>query len=193
MIIDKRLVEGIVEIGIQEIKRMNNGKIDYQINIELADTNATILSNKKDFIKKRLFRRKNNTMKFRLLYSNINSNDRELLKKILYTPNGISFQEIEYKYNIKEEIAIFIMAVFHELGHIFDMIDDVKKHKYLERDRLNSLQYIAYRLTMDFFKTREEQVREYKNLNREKFADELGIKMFKENIEKISILVNQFA
>ena len=194
MIISRDLIDTVMEIGIAEIEKMNNNKIKYGIDLEYSDTNAIILKNKKQFMKKKKFFKKIDTkMHFRLLYSNMKSEDINLLEKILYIPNGINLQEIEYKYSIPKEVSSFILAMLHELGHIYDMVSDVYDSKFLKRTCINDLEYVAYRYTMSLYKTREEQVKRYKELKREQIADELGMKLFKENLEKFSILVKQLA
>ena len=197
MIINRDLIDTIMEIGITEIEKMNNDKIKYRIDLEYSDTNAIILKNKKQFMKKKkffkIFKKIDTKMHFKLLYSNMKLEDIKLLEKILYIPNGINLQEIEYKYSIPKEVSSFILAMLHELGHIKDMVNDVYDSSFLKRTCMNDLEYVAYRYTMSLLKTREEQVKRYKELERERIADEFGMKLFKENIEKFSILVKQFA
>ena len=54
MIIDRDFINEIVLIGIEEIEKMNNDKVQYKISLEHSNTNAVILKNKNRFMKEDL-------------------------------------------------------------------------------------------------------------------------------------------
>lgn len=192
-----QFAEKIIAIGIEELNKVTSNskyKIDFNIEVikDLEDTFYMMLKEVEDLreikkIRRRLFKTSFNFV--------MNTNETDEVNKLAL----IDYYEREYglnlfdmiEYNIGVEDVLYTLAIFHELGHMHKMLLDFSKHGYLKEDLEDMVEYRFFLMSsMIFSLSSDTKFRRYRMLNREKYADDFSVQMFKKYFDKIIKIFN---
>lgn len=187
-----QFAEKIIAIGIEELNKVaSNSKYKMDFNIEvikdLEDTFYMMLKEVEDLreikrIRRRLFKTSFNFV--------MNTNETDEVNKLAL----IDYYEREYgldlfdmiEYNMGVEDVLYALAIFHELGHMHKMLLDFSKHGYLKEDLEDMVEYRFFLMSsMIFSPSSDTKFRRYRMLNREKYADDFSVTMFKKYLKDI--------
>lgn len=187
-----QFAEKIIAIGIEELNKVASNskyKIDFNIEVikDLEDTFYMMLKEVEDLreikkIRRRLFKTSFNFV--------MNTNETDEVNKLAL----IDYYEREYdlnlfdmiEYNIGVEDVLYALAIFHELGHMHKMLLDFSKHGYLKEDLEDMVEYRFFLMSsMIFSPSSDTKFRRYRMLNREKYADDFSVRVFKKYLKDI--------
>ena len=187
-----QFAEKIIAIGIEELNEIvSNSKYKMDFNIEvikdLEDTFYMMLKEVEDLreikrIRRRLFKTSFNFV--------MNTNETDEVNKLAL----IDYYEREYgldlfdmiEYNMGVEDVLYALAIFHELGHMHKMLLDFSKHGYLKEDLEDMVEYRFFLMSsMIFSPSSDTKFRKYRMLNREKYADDFSVRVFKKYLKDI--------
>lgn len=187
-----QFAEKIIAIGIEELNEIvSNSKYKMDFNIEvikdLEDTFYMMLKEVEDLreikrIRRRLFKTSFNFV--------MNTNETDEVNKLAL----IDYYEREYgldlfdmiEYNMGVEDVLYALAIFHELGHMHKMLLDFSKHGYLKEDLEDMVEYRFFLMSsMIFSPSSDTKFRRYRMLNREKYADDFSVRVFKKYLKDI--------
>ena len=192
-----QFAEKIIAIGIEELNKVaSNSKYKMDFNIEvikdLEDTFYMMLKEVEDLreikrIRRRLFKTSFNFV--------MNTNETDEVNKLAL----IDYYEREYgldlfdmiEYNMGVEDVLYVLAIFHELGHMHKMLLDFSKHGYLKEDLEDMVEYRFFLMSsMIFSPSSDTKFRRYRMLNREKYADDFSVAMFRKHFDRIIKIFN---
>lgn len=192
-----QFAEKIIAIGIEELNKVvSNSKYKMDFNIEvikdLEDTFYMMLKEVEDLreikkIRRRLFKTSFNFV--------MNTNETDEVNKLAL----IDFYEREYgldlfdmiEYNMGVEDVLYVLAILHELGHMHKILLDFSKHGYLKEDLEDMVEYRFFLMSsMIFSPSSDTKFRRYRMLNREKYADDFSVAMFKKHFDRIIKIFN---
>lgn len=192
-----QFAEKIIAIGIEELNKVaSNSKYKMDFNIEvikdLEDTFYMMLKEVEDLreikrIRRRLFKTSFNFV--------MNTNETDEVNKLAL----IDYYEREYdldlfdmiEYNMGVEDVLYALAILHELGHMHKMLLDFSKHGYLKEDLEDMVEYRFFLMSsMIFSPSSDTKFRRYRMLNREKYADDFSVAMFKKYLKDIIKIFN---
>lgn len=192
-----QFAEKIIAIGIEELNEIvSNSKYKMDFNIEvikdLEDTFYMMLKEVEDLreikrIRRRLFKTSFNFV--------MNTNETDEVNKLAL----IDYYEREYgldlfdmiEYNMGVEDVLYALAILHELGHMHKMLLDFSKHGYLKEDLEDMVEYRFFLMSsMIFSPSSDTKFRKYRMLNREKYADDFSVAMFKKYSDRIIKIFN---
>lgn len=192
-----QFAEKIIAIGIEELNKVaSNSKYKMDFNIEvikdLEDTFYMMLKEVEELreikkIRRRLFKTSFNFV--------MNTNETDEVNKLAL----IDYYEREYgldlfdmiEYNMGVEDVLYALAIFHELGHMHKMLLDFSKHGYLKEDLEDMVEYRFFLMSsMIFSPSSDTKFRRYRMLNREKYADDFSVAMFKKYLKDIIKIFN---
>lgn len=187
-----QFAEKIIAIGIEELNEIvSNSKYKMDFNIEvikdLEDTFYMMLKEVEDLreikrIRRRLFKTSFNFV--------MNTNETDEVNKLAL----IDYYEREYgldlfdmiEYNMGVEDVLYALAILHELGHMHKMLLDFSKHGYLKEDLEDMVEYRFFLMSsMIFSPSSDTKFRKYRMLNREKYADDFSVRVFKKYLKDI--------
>ena len=187
-----QFAEKIIAIGIEELNEIvSNSKYKMDFNIEvikdLEDTFYMMLKEVEDLreikrIRRRLFKTSFNFV--------MNTNETDEVNKLAL----IDYYEREYgldlfdmiEYNMGVEDVLYALAILHELGHMHKMLLDFSKHGYLKEDLEDMVEYRFFLMSsMIFSPSSDTKFRRYRMLNREKYADDFSVRVFKKYLKDI--------
>lgn len=187
-----QFAEKIITIGIEELNKVvSNSKYKMDFNIEvikdLEDTFYMMLKEVEDLreikrIRRRLFKTSFNFV--------MNTNETDEVNKLAL----IDYYEREYgldlfdmiEYNMGVEDVLYVLAILHELGHMHKMLLDFSKHGYLKEDLEDMVEYRFFLMSsMIFSPSNDTKFRRYRMLNREKYADDFSVRVFKKYLKDI--------
>ena len=187
-----QFAEKIIAIGIEELNKVaSNSKYKMDFNIEvikdLEDTFYMMLKEVEDLreikrIRRRLFKTSFNFV--------MNTNETDEVNKLAL----IDYYEREYgldlfdmiEYNMGVEDVLYVLAILHELGHMHKILLDFSKHGYLKEDLEDMVEYRFFLMSsMIFSPSSDTKFRRYRMLNREKYADDFSVAMFKKHFDRI--------
>lgn len=187
-----QFAEKIIAIGIEELNKVvSNSKYKMDFNIEvikdLEDTFYMMLKEVEDLreikrIRRRLFKTSFNFV--------MNTNETDEVNKLAL----IDYYEREYgldlfdmiEYNMGVEDVLYVLAILHELGHMHKMLLDFSKHGYLKEDLEDMVEYRFFLMSsMIFSPSNDTKFRRYRMLNREKYADDFSVAIFKKHLDRI--------
>lgn len=187
-----QFAEKIIAIGIEELNKVaSNSKYKMDFNIEvikdLEDTFYMMLKEVEDLreikrIRRRLFKTSFNFV--------MNTNETDEVNKLAL----IDYYEREYgldlfdmiEYNMGVEDVLYALAILHELGHMHKMLLDFSKHGYLKEDLEDMVEYRFFLMSsMIFSPSSDTKFRRYRMLNREKYADDFSVVMFRKHFDRI--------
>jgi hypothetical protein len=192
-----QFAEKIIAIGIEELNKVaSNSKYKMDFNIEvikdLEDTFYMMLKEVEDLreikrIRRRLFKTSFNFV--------MNTNETDEVNKLAL----IDYYEREYgldlfdmiEYNMGVEDVLYVLAILHELGHMHKILLDFSKHGYLKEDLEDMVEYRFFLMSsMIFSPSSDTKFRRYRMLNREKYADDFSVAMFKKHFDRIIKIFN---
>jgi hypothetical protein len=192
-----QFAEKIIAIGIEELNKVaSNSKYKMDFNIEvikdLEDTFYMMLKEVEDLreikrIRRRLFKTSFNFV--------MNTNETDEVNKLAL----IDYYEREYgldlfdmiEYNMGVEDVLYALAILHELGHMHKILLDFSKHGYLKEDLEDMVEYRFFLMSsMIFSPSSDTKFRRYRMLNREKYADDFSVAMFKKHFDRIIKIFN---
>ena len=192
-----QFAEKIIAIGIEELNKVASNskyKIDFNIEVikDLEDTFYMMLKGVEDLreikrIRRRLFKTSFNFV--------MNTNETDEVNKLAL----IDYYEREYRldlfdmieYNMGVEDVLYALAIFHELGHMHKMLLDFSKHGYLKEDLEDMVEYRFFLMSsMIFSPSSDTKFRRYRMLNREKYADDFSVAMFRKHFSSIIKIFN---
>lgn len=192
-----QFAEKIIAIGIEELNEIvSNSKYKMDFNIEvikdLEDTFYMMLKEVEDLreikrIRRRLFKTSFNFV--------MNTNETDEVNKLAL----IDYYEREYgldlfdmiEYNMGVEDVLYALAILHELGHMHKMLLDFSKHGYLKEDLEDMVEYRFFLMSsMIFSPSSDTKFRKYRMLNREKYADDFSVAMFRKHFDRIIKIFN---
>lgn len=192
-----QFAEKIIAIGIEELNKVaSNSKYKMDFNIEvikdLEDTFYMMLKEVEDLreikrIRRRLFKTSFNFV--------MNTNETDEVNKLAL----IDYYEREYgldlfdmiEYNMGVEDVLYALAILHELGHMHKMLLDFSKHGYLKEDLEDMVEYRFFLMSsMIFSPSSDTKFRKYRMLNREKYADDFSVAMFRKHFDRIIKIFN---
>ena len=192
-----QFAEKIIAIGIEELNKVASNskyKIDFNIEVikDLEDTFYMMLKEVEDLreikkIRRRLFKTSFNFV--------MNTNETDEVNKLAL----IDYYEREYgldlfdmiEYNMGVEDVLYVLAIFHELGHMHKILVDFSKHGYLKEDLEDMVEYRFFLMSsMIFSPSSDTKFRRYRMLNREKYADDFSVQMFKKHFNDIVKIFN---
>lgn len=192
-----QFAEKIIAIGIEELNKVaSNSKYKMDFNIEvikdLEDTFYMMLKEVEDLreikrIRRRLFKTSFNFV--------MNTNETDEVNKLAL----IDYYEREYgldlfdmiEYNMGVEDVLYVLAILHELGHMHKMLLDFSKHGYLKEDLEDMVEYRFFLMSsMIFSPSSDTKFRRYRMLNREKYADDFSVAMFRKHFDRIIKIFN---
>lgn len=187
-----QFAEKIIAIGIEELNKVaSNSKYKMDFNIEvikdLEDTFYMMLKEVEDLreikrIRRRLFKTSFNFV--------MNTNETDEVNKLAL----IDYYEREYgldlfdmiEYNMGVEDVLYVLAILHELGHMHKILLDFSKHGYLKEDLEDMVEYRFFLMSsMIFSPSSDTKFRRYRMLNREKYADDFSVVMFRKHFDRI--------
>ena len=192
-----QFAEKIIAIGIEELNKVaSNSKYKMDFNIEvikdLEDTFYMMLKEVEDLreikrIRRRLFKTSFNFV--------MNTNETDEVNKLAL----IDYYEREYgldlfdmiEYNMGVEDVLYVLAILHELGHMHKILLDFSKHGYLKEDLEDMVEYRFFLMSsMIFSPSNDTKFRRYRMLNREKYADDFSVAMFRKHFNRIIKIFN---
>ena len=192
-----QFTEKIIAIGIEELNKVaSNSKYKMDFNIEvikdLEDTFYMMLKEVEDLreikrIRRRLFKTSFNFV--------MNTNETDEVNKLAL----IDYYEREYgldlfdmiEYNMGVEDVLYVLAILHELGHMHKILLDFSKHGYLKEDLEDMVEYRFFLMSsMIFSPSNDTKFRRYRMLNREKYADDFSVTMFRKHFDRIIKIFN---
>lgn len=192
-----QFAEKIIAIGIEELNEIvSNSKYKMDFNIEvikdLEDTFYMMLKEVEDLreikrIRRRLFKTSFNFV--------MNTNETDEVNKLAL----IDYYEREYgldlfdmiEYNMGVEDVLYALAILHELGHMHKILLDFSKHGYLKEDLEDMVEYRFFLMSsMIFSPSSDTKFRRYRMLNREKYADDFSVAMFRKHFDRIIKIFN---
>ena len=192
-----QFAEKIIAIGIEELNEIvSNSKYKMDFNIEvikdLEDTFYMMLKEVEDLreikrIRRRLFKTSFNFV--------MNTNETDEVNKLAL----IDYYEREYgldlfdmiEYNMGVEDVLYALAILHELGHMHKMLLDFSKHGYLKEDLEDMVEYRFFLMSsMIFSPSNDTKFKRYRMLNREKYADDFSVAIFKKHFDRIIKIFN---
>ena len=192
-----QFAEKIIAIGIEELNKVaSNSKYKMDFNIEvikdLEDTFYMMLKEVEDLreikrIRRRLFKTSFNFV--------MNTNEIDEVNKLAL----IDYYEREYdldlfdmiEYNMGVEDVLYVLAILHELGHMHKILLDFSKHGYLKEDLEDMVEYRFFLMSsMIFSPSSDTKFRRYRMLNREKYADDFSVAMFRKYFDRIIKIFN---
>ena len=192
-----QFAEKIIAIGIEELNKVaSNSKYKMDFNIEvikdLEDTFYMMLKEVEDLreikrIRRRLFKTSFNFV--------MNTNETDEVNKLAL----IDYYEREYgldlfdmiEYNMGVEDVLYVLAILHELGHMHKILLDFSKHGYLKEDLEDMVEYRFFLMSsMIFSPSNDTKFRRYRMLNREKYADDFSVAMFRKHFDRIIKIFN---
>lgn len=192
-----QFAEKIIAIGIEELNKVaSNSKYKMDFNIEvikdLEDTFYMMLKEVEDLreikrIRRRLFKTSFNFV--------MNTNETDEVNKLAL----IDYYEREYdldlfdmiEYNMGVEDVLYVLAILHELGHMHKILLDFSKHGYLKEDLEDMVEYRFFLMSsMIFSPSSDTKFRRYRMLNREKYADDFSVAMFRKHFNRIIKIFN---
>ena len=192
-----QFAEKIIAIGIEELNKVASNskyKIDFNIEVikDLEDTFYMMLKEVEDLreikkIRRRLFKTSFNFV--------MNTNETDEVNKLAL----IDYYEREYgldlfdmiEYNMGVEDVLYVLAILHELGHMHKILVDFSKHGYLKEDLEDMVEYRFFLMSsMIFSPSSDTKFRRYRMLNREKYADDFSVQMFKKHFDRIIKIFN---
>lgn len=192
-----QFAEKIIAIGIEELNKVaSNSKYKMDFNIEvikdLEDTFYMMLKEVEDLreikrIRRRLFKTSFNFV--------MNTNETDEVNKLAL----IDYYEREYgldlfdmiEYNMGVEDVLYALAILHELGHMHKILLDFSKHGYLKEDLEDMVEYRFFLMSsMIFSPSSDTKFRRYRMLNREKYADDFSVAMFRKHFDRIIKIFN---
>jgi hypothetical protein len=192
-----QFAEKIIAIGIEELNKVaSNSKYKMDFNIEvikdLEDTFYMMLKEVEDLreikrIRRRLFKTSFNFV--------MNTNETDEVNKLAL----IDYYEREYgldlfdmiEYNMGVEDVLYVLAILHELGHMHKILLDFSKHGYLKEDLEDMVEYRFFLMSsMIFSPSSDTKFKRYRMLNREKYADDFSVAMFKKHFDRIIKIFN---
>lgn len=192
-----QFAEKIIAIGIEELNKVASNskyKIDFNIEVikDLEDTFYMMLKEVEDLreikrIRRRLFKTSFNFV--------MNTNETDEVNKLAL----IDYYEREYgldlfdmiEYNMGVEDVLYALAILHELGHMHKMLLDFSKHGYLKEDLEDMVEYRFFLMSsMIFSPSSDTKFRRYRMLNREKYADDFSVAIFKKHFDRIIKIFN---
>ena len=192
-----QFAEKIIAIGIEELNKVASNskyKMDYNIEVikDLEDTFYMMLKEVKDLreikrIRRRLFKTSFNFV--------MNTNETDEVNKLAL----IDYYEREYdldlfdmiEYNMGVEDVLYALAILHELGHMHKILLDFSKHGYLKEDLEDMVEYRFFLMSsMIFSPSSDTKFRRYRMLNREKYADDFSVAMFRKHFDRIIKIFN---
>lgn len=192
-----QFAEKIIAIGIEELNKVaSNSKYKMDFNIEvikdLEDTFYMMLKEVEDLreikrIRRRLFKTSFNFV--------MNTNETDEVNKLAL----IDYYEREYgldlfdmiEYNMGVEDVLYVLAILHELGHMHKILLDFSKHGYLKEDLEDMVEYRFFLMSsMIFSPSSDTKFRRYRMLNREKYADDFSVAIFKKHFDRIIKIFN---
>ena len=192
-----QFAEKIIAIGIEELNKVaSNSKYKMDFNIEvikdLEDTFYMMLKEVEDLreikrIRRRLFKTSFNFV--------MNTNETDEVNKLAL----IDYYEREYgldlfdmiEYNMGVEDELYALAILHELGHMHKILLDFSKHGYLKEDLEDMVEYRFFLMSsMIFSPSSDTKFRRYRMLNREKYADDFSVAMFRKHFDRIIKIFN---
>lgn len=192
-----QFAEKIIAIGIEELNKVaSNSKYKMDFNIEvikdLEDTFYMMLKEVEDLreikrIRRRLFKTSFNFV--------MNTNETDEVNKLAL----IDYYEREYdldlfdmiEYNMGVEDVLYVLAILHELGHMHKILLDFSKHGYLKEDLEDMVEYRFFLMSsMIFSPSSDTKFRRYRMLNREKYADDFSVAMFRKHFDRIIKIFN---
>ena len=95
------------------------------------------------------------------------------------------------EYNMGVEDVLYVLAILHELGHMHKMLFDFSKHGYLKEDLEDMVEYRFFLMSsMIFSPSSDTKFRRYRMLNREKYADDFSVAMFRKHFDRIIKIFN---
>lgn len=192
-----QFAEKIIAIGIEELNKVaSNSKYKMDFNIEvikdLEDTFYMMLKEVEDLreikrIRRRLFKTSFNFV--------MNTNETDEVNKLAL----IDYYEREYgldlfdmiEYNMGVEDVLYVLAILHEPGHMHKILLDFSKHGYLKEDLEDMVEYRFFLMSsMIFSPSSDTKFRRYRMLNREKYADDFSVAMFRKHFDRIIKIFN---
>jgi hypothetical protein len=192
-----QFAEKIIAIGIEELNKVvSNSKYKMDFNIEvikdLEDTFYMMLKEVEDLreikrIRRRLFKTSFNFV--------MNTNETDEVNKLAL----IDYYEREYgldlfdmiEYNMGVEDVLYVLAILHELGHMHKILLDFSKHGYLKEDLEDMVEYRFFLMSsMIFSPSSDTKFKRYRMLNREKYADDFSVAMFRKHFDRIIKIFN---
>ena len=192
-----QFAEKIIAIGIEELNKVASNskyKIDFNIEVikDLEDTFYMMLKEVEDLreikkIRRRLFKTSFNFV--------MNTNETDEVNKLAL----IDYYEREYgldlfdmiEYNMGVEDVLYVLAILHELGHMHKILVDFSKHGYLKEDLEDMVEYRFFLMSsMIFSPSSDTKFRRYRMLNREKYADDFSVAMFRKHSDRIIKIFN---
>ena len=192
-----QFAEKIIAIGIEELNKVASNskyKIDFNIEVikDLEDTFYMMLKEVEDLreikkIRRRLFKTSFNFV--------MNTNETDEVNKLAL----IDYYEREYgldlfdmiEYNMGVEDVLYVLAILHELGHMHKILVDFSKHGYLKEDLEDMVEYRFFLMSsMIFSPSSDTKFRRYRMLNREKYADDFSVAMFRKHFDRIIKIFN---
>lgn len=192
-----QFAEKIIAIGIEELNKVASSskyKMDFNIEVikDLEDTFYMMLKEVEDLreikrIRRRLFKTSFNFV--------MNTNETDEVNKLAL----IDYYEREYgldlfdmiEYNMGVEDVLYALAILHELGHMHKMLLDFSKHGYLKEDLEDMVEYRFFLMSsMIFSPSSDTKFRKYRMLNREKYADDFSVAIFKKHFDRIIKIFN---
>lgn len=192
-----QFAEKIIAIGIEELNKVASNskyKIDFNIEVikDLEDTFYMMLKEVEDLreikrIRRRLFKTSFNFV--------MNTNETDEVNKLAL----IDYYEREYgldlfdmiEYNMGVEDVLYVLAILHELGHMHKILLDFSKHGYLKEDLEDMVEYRFFLMSsMIFSPSSDTKFRRYRMLNREKYADDFSVAIFKKHFDRIIKIFN---
>ena len=192
-----QFAEKIIAIGIEELNKVASNskyKIDFNIEVikDLEDTFYMMLKEVEDLreikkIRRRLFKTSFNFV--------MNTNETDEVNKLAL----IDYYEREYgldlfdmiEYNMGVEDVLYVLAILHELGHMHKILVDFSKHGYLKEDLEDMVEYRFFLMSsMIFSPSSDAKFRRYRMLNREKYADDFSVQIFRKHFDRIVKIFN---
>ena len=192
-----QFAEKIIAIGIEELNKVaSNSKYKMDFNIEvikdLEDTFYMMLKEVEDLREIKIIRRRLFKTSFNFV---MNTNETDEVNKLAL----IDYYEREYgldlfdmiEYNMGVEDVLYALAILHELGHMHKILLDFSKHGYLKEDLEDMVEYRFFLMSsMIFSPSSDTKFRRYRMLNREKYADDFSVAMFRKHFDRIIKIFN---
>lgn len=192
-----QFTEKIIAIGVEELNKVANDskyKIDFNIETikDLEETFYMTLKEIEDLreikkIRRRLFK---TSFNFKININEIDNENKLALIDYYEKEYGLNlFDMIEYNMGVGD--VLYTLAIFHELGHMHKMLLDFSKHGYLKEDLEDMVEYRFFLMSsMIFSPSSDTKFRRYRMLNREKYADNFSVQMFKKYFNEIVKIFN---
>ena len=192
-----QFAEKIIAIGIEELNKVaSNSKYKMDFNIEvikdLEDTFYMMLKEVEDLreikrIRRRLFKTSFNFV--------MNTNETDEVNKLALIDYYESHYDLDLfsmiDYNMGVEDVMYALALLHEVGHIHKVLSDFSKNGYLKEDLEDMVEYRFFLMSsMIFSPSSDTKFRRYRMLNREKYADDFSVAMFRKHFDRIIKIFN---